>query len=136
MPNAALADIVLVLHLAFVVFAALGGLLVIRWPRVAWLHLPAVAWGAFVELTGRICPLTPLESSLRAAAGGTGYEGDFIEHYLLPFIYPTGLTPDIQLALGGLLIVVNLVIYAIVWRGRGHSSEHGNERPAGRIGMS
>jgi hypothetical protein len=111
-----LADLVVLTHLGFIVFAALGGLLALRWRRLVWLHLPTVAWAAFVEMSGTICPLTPLENSLRAAAGREGYEGDFIEHYLLPVIYPTALTPAIQITLGILLVVLNLVIYLAVWR--------------------
>jgi hypothetical protein len=101
------------------VFVALGGLLALRWRWLPWVHLPAAAWGGFVELTGRICPLTPLENRLRRAAGRSGYEGDFIEHYLLPVIYPAGLTREIQLLLAALLLVLNIVIYAIVWSRRG-----------------
>jgi len=111
-----LANLVIALHLAFVLFAALGGLLAVRWRWFPWLHLPAAVWGAFVEVTGRTCPLTPLENWLRSAAGGSGYEGDFVEHYLVPIVYPPGLTPGIQLALGALLVVVNGAIYAAVWR--------------------
>lgn len=118
MSYGALADLVVVLHLAFVLFVVLGGLLALRWRWVPWLHLPAAAWGGFIEATGRICPLTPLENSLRAAAGGSGYEGDFIQHYLIPIVYPPALTREIQLALGALLLVVNLVIYGAVWRRR------------------
>jgi hypothetical protein len=110
-----LADFIVTLHLSFVLFTALGALLALRWRWFPWLHLPAVAWGAFVEVTGRICPLTPLENRLRRAAGGSGYEGDFIEHYLLPIVYPPGLTQEIQLTLGALLVVVNGAIYATVW---------------------
>lgn len=118
MPHALLADLVLVAHLGFVLFAALGGLLVLRWPRVAWLHLPAVAWGAWIEATGGICPLTPLEDSLRRAAGGTGYEGDFLEHYVVSLLYPAALTREIQLALALLLVALNVAIYAWAWRRR------------------
>lgn len=110
------ADLVVLAHLAFIVFVVLGGLLVIRWPRVAWLHLPAAAWGAVVELTGRVCPLTPLENRLRAAAGSAGYEGGFIEHYLIPLVYPPGLTRTHQIALGALVIIVNLGLYALAIR--------------------
>jgi hypothetical protein len=112
------ADLVVLLHLLFILFVALGGLLALRWRWMPWLHVPAAAWGGFVELTGRICPLTPLENRLRRAAGTAGYEGDFIEHYLLPLIYPAGLTREIQLALAALVVVVNALIYAMVWRRR------------------
>ncbi len=110
-----LADLVVVLHFLFVLFVVLGGLLVLRWPRVAWLHLPAAIWGAAIELTGGICPLTPLENSLRRQAGGTGYSGGFIEHYILPVLYPSDLTRSIQIVLGLLVLALNLAIYAQVF---------------------
>ncbi len=110
----ALADTTLVVHLFFVVFVALGGLLVLRWRWVAWLHLPASLWGAFVELTGRICPLTPLEVWLRELGGEQGYEGGFIEHYITSWIYPAGLTREMQLGLGIGVLVINVVVYGIV----------------------
>jgi hypothetical protein len=119
-----LAALVVVLHLSFVVFATLGGLLVLRWPRAAWLHVPALVWGAFVELDSRICPLTPLENALRRAAGRAGYEGDFVTHYLVPILYPVGLTVDVQFALGFFLIVLNAIIYAFVWQ-RGRRARQG-----------
>jgi len=110
------ADAVLVLHGLFILFAALGGLLV-AWRRpIIWLHLPAVAWGAWIALSGGICPLTPLENRLRSLAGGPAYGGGFIEHYLLPVIYPAGLTPQAQIVLGGTLIAVNLAVYAWLLR--------------------
>ena len=115
-----LADAVLVLHLAFVVFVVLGGLLVLRWPRVAWLHLPCAAWGAMVELTGWICPLTPLETSLRDLAGQGGYEGSFLERYVVPLLYPGTLTREIQVGLGIAVLALNAGIYAwVLWRRRG-----------------
>ncbi len=110
------ADGILALHLAFVLFALLGGLLVLRSPGLAWLHLPAVAWAAFVEITGRLCPLTPLEVALRQAAGDAGYAGDFLEHYLVAVIYPEGLTHNVQIILGATVLVVNVAIYAAVLR--------------------
>ncbi|MHC5348751.1 DUF2784 domain-containing protein [Pseudomonas sp. A46] len=111
------ADAVLLLHLAFILFVVLGGLLVLRWPRLAVLHLPAVAWGATVECLQLLCPLTPLENRLRRLAGERGYEGGFIEHYLEPLIYPAGLTPGIQLGLGALVLLINLVPYGLLlWR--------------------
>ncbi|MGC3873756.1 DUF2784 domain-containing protein [Halomonas sp. GXIMD04776] len=106
------ADAVLILHLAFILFVVLGSLAVLRWPRLAWLHLPAAAWGAALELNGWICPLTPLENSLLRAAGESGYTGGFIEHYLIALIYPAGLTPTIQLWLGAGVLAINLPIYA------------------------
>jgi hypothetical protein len=110
----AAADIVLAAHLAFVLFVVLGGLLVLRWPKLAWLHLPAVAWAAFVELSGRICPLTPIEVALRIGAGGAGYSGDFLERYIVVAIYPDGLTREIQQILGAAVLLINAAIYLIV----------------------
>ena len=110
----ALADLVLVFHLAFVLFVVLGGLLVLRWPRVAWLHVPAAVWGVLIEYTGWICPLTPLENSFRARGGEAGYSGGFIEHYIQPLLYPAGLTRSTQVVLGSLALVLNLTAYAIV----------------------
>jgi hypothetical protein len=109
-----IADLIVLFHFAFVVFVVLGGLLALRWPRVVWLHVPAVIWGALVEFTGWICPLTPLENRLRAAAGESGYEGDFIAHYILPALYPNGLTRNDQLMLGGIALAINVAIYAVV----------------------
>lgn len=111
-----LADLTVLVHAAFILFAVCGGLLVLRWPRIAWLHLPAVLWAAFIEFSGRICPLTPLENHYRELAGESGYSGGFIEHYVLPVIYPAGLTRDIQLWLGLGVLVVNIVAYGIVIR--------------------
>jgi len=105
------ADAVLLLHLAFIVFAVFGGLLIVWWRGVLFLHLPALVWGVFVELTGRICPLTSLENTLRIKAGTAGYSESFVEHYLLGVIYPDGLTREIQYVLGALVAVINFVIY-------------------------
>jgi Protein of Unknown function (DUF2784) len=113
-----LADAVLVLHLAFILFVVLGGFLVLRWPRLAWLHLPAAAWGAAIEWFGFVCPLTPLENRLRVLGGEQGYSGGFIEHYLTSAIYPAGLTRGMQLALGAVVIAVNVAIYAWLLRRR------------------
>lgn len=110
-----LADVVVVVHAAFVMFATLGGLLALRWRWIPWIHLPAVAWGGFVELTGRVCPLTPLENRLRDAAGGATYDVDFVERYLVPIVYPPDLTRTVQVVLAALLIVVNVAAYAWVW---------------------
>jgi len=110
-----LADIVLVAHLAFVLFAGLGGLFALRWRRAPWVHLPAVAWGTFIEISGGICPLTPLENRLRQIAGGAGYEQGFIEHYIVSLLYPA-LPRNTQFILAALLVVLNIIIYAIVWR--------------------
>ncbi|WP_068827917.1 DUF2784 domain-containing protein [Pseudomonas sp. BMS12] len=115
------ADAVVLLHLAFILFVLLGALAVLRWPRLAWLHLPAAAWGVAVELLHLYCPLTPLENQLRQAAGQAGYAGGFVEHYLIPLIYPAGLTPQIQLWLGAVVVLINLPIYLwLLWRGWRH----------------
>ena len=108
------ADVIVALHFAFVLFVVLGASLVLRWPRVAWFHVPAVIWGVLVEFAGWICPLTPLENRLRRSAGETGYQGDFIGHYVLPVLYPNGLTRRDQLVLGGVALAINLTIYALV----------------------
>ena len=112
------ADALLALHLAFIVFAAGGGLAVLRWPRLAWLHLPAAAWAALIEFGGWICPLTPLEVALRRRGGDAGFEGGFIEHYLGAIVYPPGLTRTHQLVLGGAVLLVNLLLYGIALRRR------------------
>ena len=106
------ADALVLLHLLFILFVLAGGLLALRWPRLALLHLPAAAWGAAVELLHLYCPLTPLENRLRQAAGQAGYDGGFVEHYLIPLIYPAGLTPQLQIWLGGGVLLVNGIIYA------------------------
>jgi hypothetical protein len=106
-----LADAVVLFHLLFVAFAVLGGLLALRWRWLPWLHLPALAWAALVEFNGWICPLTPLENNLRAASGAAGYDGGFIEHYLLPMLYPAALTRDVQFWLGTGLLAINAVAY-------------------------
>jgi hypothetical protein len=111
-----LADLVLVLHLGFIVFVVLGGLLAVDRPRAAIVHLPTATWGILIELFGWICPLTPLENSLRRAAGEAGYAGGFIEHYVLPVIYPGGLTREVQLGLAVLVVAVNVAIYWYAWR--------------------
>ena len=111
-----LADILVVLHLLFVVFVVGGGFLLVRWPKLAWLHLPAVAWGATIEFTGGICPLTPLENHLRALGGGRTYSGDFVERYLLPILYPEYLSLPVQWVLGGAVVFVNVLAYALARR--------------------
>lgn len=111
-----LADAVLVLHLAFVLFVLFGGLLALRWRPIIWAHLPAVLWGTFVEFSGWVCPLTPLENWLRTQAGISGYEGDFIARYIIPILYPEALTSDIQTILGTVVVVVNLAIYGWLLR--------------------
>jgi len=113
-----LADLVLVVHLAFVLFVVLGGLLALQWPRVAWLHLPAAIWGVLIEYMGWICPLTPLENSLRVRAGESAYSGDFIQHYILGAIYPQGLTRTTQWILGSIALGVNALAYGLLIRQR------------------
>lgn len=108
------ADFVVLLHFAFILFVALGGFIVIHRPKLAWAHAPAVAWGALVELAGWICPLTPLENRLRAAAGDSAYSGGFIDRYIAPIVYPAGLTRGLQLTLGVAVIAVNLAVYGIM----------------------
>jgi hypothetical protein len=113
------ANLLMIVHLLFVLFVILGGLLLFRWPRFAFVHLPAAAWGAIIEFNNWVCPLTPLEQSMRRAAGEQGYSGGFIEHYLLPVLYPTGLTPNLQIILGSVVVLVNLFIYGwLLWRKR------------------
>jgi len=113
-----LADLVLLLHATFILFVVAGGLLVLHFHRLAWLHLPCVAWGILIELFGWICPLTPLENQLRHGTTGYTAETGFIEHYLTALIYPAGLTPGIQYLLALLVLLVNLVIYTIAWKQR------------------
>ena len=120
-----LADAVALFHAAFVLFVVLGGLLVLRWRRVAWLHVPAAIWGVLIEYGGWICPLTPLENALRERAGQAGYSGGFVEHYVLRALYPAGLTREVQWVLGGLVLLINGLVYgSILIRrtrgGRGH----------------
>ena len=105
------ADLVLVVHLGFIVFVVAGAAMVVRHGWIAWVHLPAAAWGAYVEIAGRICPLTMLENILRVKAGQAGYEDSFIEHYLLPVIYPGTLTRSVQVSIAAVVIVVNIVLY-------------------------
>jgi len=121
MPYHYAANAVLVFHLCFIGFAVFGGWLVLWRRHWAWAHLPAWAWAVWIELSHGICPLTPLENQFRERAGDAGYSGGFIEHYLVPLIYPPGLTPADQLALGALLVVMNLALYAwafLRWRRR------------------
>ena len=109
------ADAVALVHLAFVLFVAFGGLLVWRWPRLAWLHVPAVAWGAWIEFAGGTCPLTPLENHRRQAVGEAGDAGGFIDHYVWPLLYPVGLTREGQWILGAVVLGVNGVVYGVRW---------------------
>lgn len=111
-----LADAVLLIHLAFVLFVLFGGLLALKWRSTIWFHLPAAAWGTFIEFSGRICPLTPLENWLREQSGAAAYEGDFLGHYLRALLYPNDLTRPVQLMLGLFVIAMNTAIYLWLWR--------------------
>lgn len=124
-----LADFVVVLHFAFIVFVMLGALLVWRWGKLAWVHIPCAVWGAQITFTGWICPLTPLEKRLREAAGVNPYPGGFVEHYILPLIYPPGMTREIQIGLGFLVISVNVVFYGLALRRRLRRGRSGERRP-------
>jgi len=118
-PYRLLAELVVLLHLGFILFAVLGGLLALRWRTIVWAHGPAVVWAALIEFRGWLCPLTPVEQRLREAGGATPYDTGFIEHYLLPVIYPAGLTRETQVVLGVALLALNVGVYAIVftrWR--------------------
>ena len=108
------ADAVLLLHLLFILFVVLGGWLVLRIPKLVWFHLSAAAWGAFIEFSGRVCPLTPLENQLRIASGSAGFSGGFIERYLIPVVYPSGLNRPVQIALGLGVILVNAIFYGLL----------------------
>lgn len=111
------ADATLVVHLAFIAFALFGALLALRWRWIPWVQLPAAAWGILVEFTGRLCPLTGLENHFRTQAGQGGYPESFVERYLLPIIYPSGLTRDVQFVLAGVVLAVNLAVYLfLLWR--------------------
>ena len=110
------ASAVAVLHFAFILFVVLGGLLVLKWPRLMWIHLPAAVWGMLVELAGWYCPLTHWENRLLEAAGRAGYEGGFVNHYLMPLIYPPGLTRGMEILLGVLVLAINLGVYVRVFR--------------------
>ena len=109
-----LADLLVVFHLVFILYVMAGALLIFKWPKTLWLHLPVCFWGMTVEFTGWICPLTPWEIQLRRLAGEEGYTGSFIEHYLIPIIYPSGLTHEVQMVLGGTVLIVNLSLYTLI----------------------
>lgn len=113
-----LADIVVVLHMAFVLFAVLGGVLALKWPKITWVHLPAALWAVLIEFAGWVCPLTPLENRLRILSGGGEYAGGFLEHYILPVLYPSEMTKELQAALGVFVIMINLAIYGVVFASR------------------
>jgi hypothetical protein len=116
MPYALLADLMLLLHAAFILVVVFGGLLVFWRRGLAWFHVPCAVWGILIELQGWVCPLTYLENDLRAAANNSGYADGFIDHYLMPLVYPSGLTSDTQFLLGLAVLVVNVIIYTLVWR--------------------
>jgi hypothetical protein len=120
----AAADAILVSHLAFVLFVVFGALLLLRWPRLAWLHIPAVVWAAYIEFSGTICPLTPLEVALRQRAGQAGYGGGFIDHYVVSLLYPEGLTQNTQAMLGAVVVAINAAIYIVAFRRRRSSPKH------------
>ena len=113
-----LADATVIVHLAFILFVVFGGLLVLRWRWVVWLHVPAALWGAVLEFAGCICPLTPLENRFRLASGAPTYSRSFIEHYLVPIVYPADLTREIQIVLGLMVVAINLWVYSAMWRRR------------------
>ena len=126
-----LADAVVLLHFLFIVLVLVGGLLVFRWPRAAWVHLPVAAWGALVELLGWECPLTPLENHFRRLAGGAPYEGAFLTRYLVAVIYPEHLTAATQIVLGGVVIVGNVAVYALaIHRRKTRAHDDGHQGPA------
>ena len=112
MLNLVAADLIVLLHFTYILFVVFGGLFVFKWRLVAWGHIPCVIWGVIIEFTGWVCPLTPIENTLRYSGGGAGYSNSFIEHYLLPVIYPTVLTRELQIWIGIVVIVVNIAIYA------------------------
>ena len=118
-----LADLILLLHVAFVIFAVLGAHLAMRWRSLLWIHVAAVIWAAIVEFFGWVCPLTPLENWLRDRAGGDSYSADFIAHYVVPALYPQGLTREVQIALGIFVLLINLIIYGWLFQ---HRTKAGN----------
>lgn len=122
------ADLVLVVHFAFVVFVVLGGVLVYRWARIAWVHVPAAIYGALIEFAGFVCPLTPLENWLRQRGGEAGYTGSFVDHYLMAALYPAGMTRRIQLILGVFVLALNAAIYGF-WLYRRTTNRQPRSRP-------
>ena len=121
MPYAMLADLTILLHATFILFVVFGGLLVFWRRGFAWFHVPCAVWGILIEFQSWVCPLTYLENDLRAAASTSGYDGGFIDHYLMPLVYPSGLTSDMQILLGLVVLFINVMIYALVWRKGKHS---------------
>ena len=123
MLSSGLADLTVLLHALFILFVVGGGFLVLRWPRLAWLHLPAALWGGVVELNGWLCPLTDLELYWRQRGGEAGYSGSFIEHYLAPLVYPPGLTARLQIFMGVGVLILNGAIYLYLWRRRSRHAD-------------
>jgi hypothetical protein len=115
------ADAVVLAHLVFIIFVLCGGFLAWRWRKLALVHIPTAVWGALIEFAGWICPLTPLENKLRVLAGDVGYGGGFIDHYLIPIIYPTGLTVGAQLTIGTFVLLLNAFVYTVYFRRRRHT---------------
>ena len=115
MPYNILADLIVLIHCVFVLFSVLGAFLIIRWRMMLWFHLPAVLWAAWIEFSGGICPLTPLENWLRLKSGDAAYSDDFVAHYLLPLLYPSGLSRNIQIVLGIIVVAINLLLYGYVF---------------------
>ena len=118
---ALLADLTILLHTTFILFVVFGGLLVFWRRGFIWIHAPCAVWGILIEFQGWVCPLTYLENDLRAAANIGGYDGGFIDHYLVPLVYPSGLTSDTQILLGLVVLFINVVIYVLIWRKGKHS---------------
>ncbi|MGZ8136329.1 MAG: DUF2784 domain-containing protein [Methylococcaceae bacterium] len=118
MLNLLLADLLVVIHFSFILFVMLGGLLVLKWRKLMWLHLPAAIWGALIEFAGWICPLTIIENRLRSGSDAGAYSSGFIEHYIMPLIYPSALTREIQIGLGLLVILVNFFVYRKLFKKR------------------
>ena len=131
-----LADLTVVAHTAFVLFAVAGGLLVLRWRRVVWLHIPAAIWAVLIEFYGWVCPLTPLENWLRVRSGASSYRGGFVEHYILPVLYPRALTRELQIVLGLFVLIVNLAIYGwlLIRFAKGRDPEETGVGAAGNSG--
>lgn len=114
MPYKLAADLLVLIHFGFIIFVVLGGLLVFRWPKLAWAHIPAACWGAWIEFTHGVCPLTPLEQMLRLQAGAQSYDGSFIDHYIVPLIYPPGFDADTATLLGLAVLTLNLTVYGVL----------------------
>ncbi|MCD4742705.1 MAG: DUF2784 domain-containing protein [Desulfobacteraceae bacterium] len=111
------ADLIVLIHFAFILFVVAGSFLVIKWHKVSLLHIPAAVWGVLIEFTGGICPLTPLENKLRLAGGEAGFSGGFIEEYIVSIIYPNDLTRGLQILLGSIVIVINVSVYGyLLWK--------------------